>query len=373
MRERGPGGEQAVSEIVGALLLVLVVSSAAFGFGLFLHQQQKETQAQQAAELAIRLEKLSLAAVAPAAGAFDASCPGIPGDASWHALTATVTSLHLHDSVLASLRLNHATVRTAILVGATRTVLDAATTAGSATVTSAGGHFRDADLGQAIAGPGIPPGATITAVASPNSVTLSLQATATATMAATVGGTPHDFGLPVQPDPALPNYNPDAVIPARHTVRILLPNLAMDEALCGAATTAPYSLFGGAPATGSPGPVLQTDALDLEAVTALGNRVERVYTPPVAQASLEPVTGAAGSYVLVGTGSQPGSEDTPIVKWAWEYWHAAACDAAGTGVARPLGHRAQVSGLTAGDDYCARLTVTDTNGLTGQAELVFTA
>lgn len=61
------------------------------------------------------------------------------------------------------------------------TVADAATTSGSAAITSATAKFTAADVGRAISGSGIPAGATISAVASPTAATLSANATATAT------------------------------------------------------------------------------------------------------------------------------------------------------------------------------------------------
>ncbi len=61
------------------------------------------------------------------------------------------------------------------------TVSDAVTTSGSATLTSATAKFTAADVGRAIAGAGIPSGATLAAVASAASATLSANATATAT------------------------------------------------------------------------------------------------------------------------------------------------------------------------------------------------
>lgn len=67
----------------------------------------------------------------------------------------------------------------AYLVG--RTVADGATNTNT-TVTSATAAFNSAwDIGAIIAGPGIPSGATITAVGSATSVTISAAATATAT------------------------------------------------------------------------------------------------------------------------------------------------------------------------------------------------
>lgn len=64
---------------------------------------------------------------------------------------------------------------------AARTLADGATTNGSATLTSASGAFTSVDVGRAIAGAGIPALATIAAVGSATSITLSAQATATAT------------------------------------------------------------------------------------------------------------------------------------------------------------------------------------------------
>src|ERR1051326_3547410 len=93
--------EDAVSEVVGALLLVLVVSSAAFGFGLFVHQQARLTEAQKAAEAERQLEKVEVRAIAPL-DAFDASCAA-GSDGTWDSLTLTLASLHLHDSRIVAL------------------------------------------------------------------------------------------------------------------------------------------------------------------------------------------------------------------------------------------------------------------------------
>jgi hypothetical protein len=61
------------------------------------------------------------------------------------------------------------------------TVADGATTNGSPTVTSATAAFTSADVGRTISGAGIPAGSTIIAVGSATSVTISQNATATAT------------------------------------------------------------------------------------------------------------------------------------------------------------------------------------------------
>jgi hypothetical protein len=62
-----------------------------------------------------------------------------------------------------------------------RSVTDAATTSGSATLTSATANFQATDVGKVITGPGIPAGTVISARASTTSITLSANATATAT------------------------------------------------------------------------------------------------------------------------------------------------------------------------------------------------
>ena len=61
-----------------------------------------------------------------------------------------------------------------------RTVSDAVTTSGSATLTSASTDFTSSDVGKSIAGTGIPPGTTIQSYVSATNVTLSSNATATA-------------------------------------------------------------------------------------------------------------------------------------------------------------------------------------------------
>lgn len=96
--------DAAISEVVGALLLVVVVSSAAFGFGLFLHAQAKATEAQKAAELEKELEKVAVQAIAPV-DAFDATCAA-GSDGTWDSVSVTLVSLHLHDTRIQTLRLN---------------------------------------------------------------------------------------------------------------------------------------------------------------------------------------------------------------------------------------------------------------------------
>lgn len=99
--------ESGVSEIVGALLLVVIVSSAAFGFGLFVHQQAKLTQAQKALETERRLEVLEITGLAPVATDFaDADCILDAGAADWNTITIAVTSRHLKDTEVSALQVN---------------------------------------------------------------------------------------------------------------------------------------------------------------------------------------------------------------------------------------------------------------------------
>lgn len=72
--------------------------------------------------------------------------------------------------------------------GTNRTVIDAVTTNGSTTVTSATANFTSADIGKTVSAAGIPTGATITAVGSATSISISATATATATAVALAWG-----------------------------------------------------------------------------------------------------------------------------------------------------------------------------------------
>lgn len=106
--------DSAISEIVGALLLVLVVSSAAFGFGLFLHDQAELTQQQKAAEKERQLESLEVLSIAPVSTDFaDADCVLDAGAADWNSLAITVASRHLKDSLLEGITVNGLQVKQA--------------------------------------------------------------------------------------------------------------------------------------------------------------------------------------------------------------------------------------------------------------------
>ena len=283
-----------VSEIVGALMLVVVVSSAAFGFGLFLHQQAKATEAQKAADLARKMERVEVTAVAPVDADFAADCtPASASDGAWNSLSVVLTSAHQQPTTIATLRVNGLVVKSA-----------------------------------------------------------------------TVGATTYDFSL----GPADPGYQAFVLQP-RQQATVVLANVATDPAgyTGSCASAQPYAFFG------TPGPAIATsDAIHVEVLTGLTNDFERLFVPPTATASLEPVAGAPQTYALVGTASQAGTDGGFLVRWDWEYWHATACGAGGTGTALH-GHRVQVTGLVAGDDYCARLTVTDDDGLSAASELRFQA
>lgn len=76
-----------------------------------------------------------------------------------------------------------------------RSFSDGATTSGSATLTSSTANFTSADLGRSVSGSGIPLSTTILAVNSATSVTLSSNATATATGVSITLGASHRIDL----------------------------------------------------------------------------------------------------------------------------------------------------------------------------------
>lgn len=68
-----------------------------------------------------------------------------------------------------------------------RTAASVGTTVSSAALTGPANTFHARDVGAPISGTGIPAGATITAVASGTAATMSVNATATGTITATIG------------------------------------------------------------------------------------------------------------------------------------------------------------------------------------------
>lgn len=289
--------ETGVSEIVGALMLVVVVSSAAFGFGVFLHQQAKQTQAQKAADLERKLERVEVTSVLPLDADFDAACTPTAADGSWNVLTFTFTSTHLHATHVDGLRLNGMAVRYA-----------------------------------------------------------------------KVGATTYDFSL-APTDPAYAAF----VVQPRQQVAVVLPNVETDASATGACSSAqPYSLFT------APTPIATTAALHVELLTSLTNDFERVFVPPTAVASLEPVAGAAATYSLVGTASAASGDGTFLVQWTWSLSDVTGGGACGQSdadaqLSATSGHRVQSTGLTAGRTYCAALDVQDNDGLSSSASVQFVA
>lgn len=70
---------------------------------------------------------------------------------------------------------------------APRSVTSVVTTSGSTALTAPASSFTSADVGAPISGTGIPAGATLAAVASGTAATLSVNASASGTVTATVG------------------------------------------------------------------------------------------------------------------------------------------------------------------------------------------
>lgn len=91
--------EAAVSEIVGALFLIVIVSVSASSLALFVQHQQKEAQTQKQAELERSLESVAVAAIAP-------EDTDVPPDAEWDRVTLTIVSLHPRATGMLEMRLN---------------------------------------------------------------------------------------------------------------------------------------------------------------------------------------------------------------------------------------------------------------------------
>lgn len=107
------GDEAGVSEVVGALMLVLVVLSAATSFGLFIQDQQEKVQRQKATAGLRALESIEVLAVAPELNA-------TAGD-RWLTLNFTVASLHGEATRLRDVRLNGAALESYTLWRQNRT------------------------------------------------------------------------------------------------------------------------------------------------------------------------------------------------------------------------------------------------------------
>lgn len=90
----------ALSEIVGALMLVLVVASASTGIALFVQQEQKQTNAQKQLELDRELEVLGFSHLVPQLNATQSL------QDRWGNFSVTVSSLHLKESTILGLSIN---------------------------------------------------------------------------------------------------------------------------------------------------------------------------------------------------------------------------------------------------------------------------
>jgi len=275
--------DRAVSEIVGALLLIVIVASAAFGLGVFLSAQAKATEAQKAAELQKSLEKLEVAAIRPV-DALDAACAS-GSDGTWDALNVTVRSDHLHDSRIIGLRVNGHPARFVTVLGTT----------------------YDFD----VAGTSIP-------LAARASLTLQL-----------TDVDPHASGGACPPTPD-------------------------------------YSLFGDRASQA----LATSDALEVTVETDLLNDFTRVAVPPSAVAALEAAPGLNATYSLVGTASTA-AEGSYLVRWTWDVWQD-TCVTGANHLGPLWGHRVERT-FTMGQVYCARLTVTDQDGLWATTDVTFTA
>lgn len=381
--------ERGVSEIVGALMLVVVVSSAVFGFGLFLSQQAKLTQEQKAAELQRQLEQLEIGSVLPLADAFDGSCTPIGGiDDSWHSLAFRVTSRHLRDSTLTAFRVNDLVVRHLAVVAPPRAILDAVTNTGVGTsdlVDSPGGHFVADDIGRYIqVGTTLPTYTTILEVIDATQVRVSVPAAAVAS-GATLGDRTFDLGL----GPGDAAFR-ELVVPARQSITIRLENLAMDATgpttTCSPGSTPPYSLHGGAPIGGSPGPIKVGDAIEAEVNTELANSVERAFIPPSAVILLEQ-GGATNGFILDASRSNTATDLASLVSYQWTVeldsndpgTGAPSCAGAAPVVCTYKGRTVLGSDILNGDEaaapsytYVIQLTVKDSFGMVGTATYTLT-
>jgi flagellin-like protein len=92
----GPKGDRsAVSEIVGALMLVLIVVIAASSFAVFLSQKQNETQKQQLIDLEKSLERVEVTSFA-----------GENSGDDWLSFNFTISNLYSEDVTITRLAIN---------------------------------------------------------------------------------------------------------------------------------------------------------------------------------------------------------------------------------------------------------------------------
>ncbi|MGB0652471.1 MAG: hypothetical protein ACPGQL_04660 [Thermoplasmatota archaeon] len=101
--------QRAASEIVGALMLIVIVTAAAAGLGAFVLDQQQATQEAERANLARSLEKLQVTGIEPV---------DTDADGDWDTLTFQVANLHadpselFHFTVNGEVAINYTVTRT---------------------------------------------------------------------------------------------------------------------------------------------------------------------------------------------------------------------------------------------------------------------
>jgi hypothetical protein len=114
-----------------------------------------------------------------------------------------------------------------------RTVSGVGTTATSTAITAPAGSFHQRDVGRTIAGPGIPAGTTISAVASSTAATVSAAATAMGTITATLGVAPasrHGFvGWAPETDAESESYSIAGGASATSPGRLTGPNQTVEQ------------------------------------------------------------------------------------------------------------------------------------------------
>jgi len=384
--------EAGVSEIVGALMLVVVVSSAAFGFGVFLHQQAKVTQAQKAQDAAVKAEHVDVRAILPV---------DLPyaGHAGWDRVAVTLTNLNTKDVRITSFRLNGQQAAVLHLDPAG----DDAPAVPLLRVDPSGDDTGCADPGSTPAGMAAVVHATGAGCSDPGHDDASayrvdpseddrlapadLSATCAAAMTAVAGGGRMDT-TGSHEGCADPGADDLAVAPA---AAFALADPSGDDATIDfgagdALTIAPLrsavvrldlrsAEFAGVP------DALATDALHAEAITDLTNDFQRNFVPPQAILAVQPST-LAGSYILDATGATaaPGSF---VAKWTWRIWDADPSvhndpGCAGATAPDPTDHaysgaKAQTAVLATGHQWCVQGTVLDNDGLSATATVSFTA
>jgi hypothetical protein len=93
----------ALSEIVGALILTLIVVVSASSFAAFIAQQQKAVQAQRDYQLRVSQESLRVTSIAHTMDLVDLD--------KWATLDFTLVSLHQDESVVASIEINNSALK----------------------------------------------------------------------------------------------------------------------------------------------------------------------------------------------------------------------------------------------------------------------